>query len=162
MYKQALALLLFFITVFSLWSCKSEPSFYHAEMVIPLPDEYSITENSDFDKTFTNGESAVAVLRISFAAAINEGIPDTFGADEFALLWLIKNDREAQMQVKDGVDFCEYYENVLGVEYYYLAAFYRSHHAYFVVLFTTNRAKEEAYRVKFIEYATEIYFKDGI
>jgi hypothetical protein len=113
----------------SLASCQQE-LYGHCELSLNLSEEYKITESEGFDKTFTNGTYVVGILRISFNAGFNQGIPETLSAREFAKFWQnklgvnydIHNDRVTPYYTydKDG--------------YFYISGFYRSKYAYFVVL----------------------------
>ena len=161
MRNRLASLLLCFCMLICFVSCNRGPRFSHAELAIMLPDSFHEMESEDFDAAFTDGQTAVGVLRISFAAALVEGIPETFDESEFGRFWLVKCNRAAAMQKKNGVNFCEYSETVSGEEYYYLAAFYRSMNAYFVVLFGTEAQKEFELRDTFLEYAGGVYFTDN-
>ena len=51
-----------------------------------------------FDKCYTNGIYAVGIVRISFEAGFNQGIPETMSAAEFAHFWKTKTDRDAAVE----------------------------------------------------------------
>ena len=161
MYKKLLTLILSLALAVSLFGCNVSPKYSHAELVIPLPDSFSEIESEDFDAAYTDGDVAVAILRISFAAGIYEGIPETFDEEEFGRFWLQKCNRAASMERRDGVSCCEYFEFQDGIEYYYFAAFYRSMNAYFVLLFAAESGSEELYKADFLSYARGVYFLDA-
>ena len=158
MIKRAFALLLTVVLSLSFISCKKDDKYSHCELVLPLTSDYSEVKNESFDATYSNGKSMVGILRISFAAGMNEGIPETMTTVEFRDFWLKKLNREAILR-DSGVSYCEYYDGEGNDEIYYLEAFYRSQYAYFVVLFATNIQNEESGRLEFTSYLDKIYFE---
>ena len=161
MYKRLISVFVLLSVIFSLFACKKEKTYGHCELVIGLDKDFYEEKNSDFDITYTNGTYVVGILRVSFDAAYAEGIPETLNARQFGAFWLSECERPSEILQYNGVDCAEYEENVLGVDYYYLAAFYRSSYAYFVVLFGTQKKDKEAGRVKFLTYSTDIYFLEN-
>lgn len=142
----------------SLLSCSDgDGVFSYCELRIPLTEDFYSVEDENFDATYSNGDYAVAILRISFVAAVREGIPETMSAYEFGSFWIERCQREANLISGDTV-YCEYYETQSNTEYFYLEAFYRSAYAYFVVLFTTPSELEEAGRVDFLKFANNVSF----
>jgi len=140
----------------SLVSCGED--YTHCELTLPLTDDFKSEKNEDFDAFFSNGTAAVALIRMSHAAAITQGVPDYLTAYEFGMLWLDMCDREAEMISTPEVDYCCYYEKSGEDNYYYLAAFYRSRYAYFTVLYCVNAELEDVWRVKFLDFAKGTYF----
>ena len=132
--------------------------FSYCELRIPLTEDFSEVKNENFDVTYSNGDYAVAILRVSFVAAVKEGIPETLSASEFGEVWLEKCERDANI-INGDIAYSEYYDDAGGAEYFYLEAFYRSPYAYFVVLFTTVSDLEEAGRVDFLKFANDVTFK---
>jgi hypothetical protein len=128
-------------------------------MSISLSDDFTKVSNEDFDITYSNGKYAVAVLRISFVAAVKEGIPETMTTVEFAEFWLDKCNRSANV-ITTPLAYAEYYDSESGGENFYLEAFYRSKYAYFVVLFMAKAADENEGRVDFLNYAESVCFTD--
>ena len=146
------------ITILSLLSSCGKSEYKYCELVIPLDSDFKKAENENFDASFTDGESVVAIVRISFVAAYNEGIPETLTPYEFGKFWLKKCGRDSEIVTEDGVSFSTYYEEQDKKEYFYLESFLRSNKAYFVVLFVTLKSNEEAGRAKFLNYSSNIYF----
>lgn len=136
------------------------PKYKYCELVIPLDLDFEKTESENFDASFTDGETVVAIVRISFVAAYNEGIPETLTPHEFGKFWVRKCRRNADVVNEDGVSFCTYYEENGGDEFFYLESFFRSRSAYFVVLFATSKSNEEAGRAEFLDYSSKIYFTE--
>ena len=159
MTKKGLSFLVVLSLCFSLFSCSDEKGapYSHCEFVIPLSEDFYEVENKDFDVSYSNDEYVVAVLRISFVAGINEGIPETLTPYEFGRFWVEKCDRGAY--VNDGeIAYCEYYDASGIKELYYLEAFFRSQYAYFVVLFASDSEKDDEAREEFLNYASGVYF----
>lgn len=156
MFKRLLTLFVTVSLCLSLFSC-SEEVFSYCELRLPLPNDFEEIENENFDVTYSNGNYAVAVCRISFIDAIVEGISETMSAYEFGELWLERCKRRAKL-VSDEFVYCEYKERVGGSSYYYLEAFYRSPYAYFVVLFMTVEELKTEGRNDFLKYAENLYF----
>ena len=157
--------LIAFFTVISLMlvsvACKKEKVYGHCERVINLDGDFYEEKNNDFDACYTNGKYVVGILRISFDAAYSDGISDALNARQFGAFWLTKCERNVEIQRHKDIDYAEYEEVVLGTEYYYLASFYRSNYAYFVVLFGTQKKDMDEGRVKFLDYSTDIYFLEN-
>lgn len=159
MIKRIVCVTLSLIIILSTVSCGG-PKYKYCELVIPLDSDFEKTENENFDASFTDGKSVVAIVRISFVAAYNEGIPETMTPSEFGKFWLRKCKRDAEVVSEDGLSFCTYYEDQNENEYFYLESFLRSHSAYFVVLFVTSKSNEVAGRADFLEYSKGIYFTE--
>lgn len=157
MVKRIFLALISLIVILSSVSC-GEPKYKHCELVIPLDSDFKETENENFDATFTNGETIVAIVRISFVAAYSEGIPETLTPSEFGKFWLKKCARDAELINEDGISYSTYTEEQNGREYFYLESFLRSHSAYFVVLFATESSNKEEGRAEFLSYTKGIYF----
>jgi hypothetical protein len=152
--KKTVSAFLVVLLCFSFVCCSNEPTVYsHCELTIPLAESFSEIENENFDVTYTDRESVVAILRISFEAGLNSGISNLMSAYEFGEFWLERCEREASV-VKGSTVYCEYYDG----EQYYLEAFYRSKRAYFVVLFATAEENADKNRGKYLEYADGVIF----
>ena len=158
MIKKTVAILLAVSLSLSLFSCSDElPIFSHCELTIDLSDSFYEIENENFDVTYTDGESVVAILRISFKAALNSGISNILSTREFGEYWLERCERNANI-VDGNIVWCEYYEVQWAGEQYYLEAFYRSQLAYFVVLFATAAENRDKNVEKYLEYAESVNF----
>ena len=159
MNKRPVALLIIVIMLISLASC-SDGGYSYCELSIPLDDGFVAVETEDFDRAFSDGEAVVAILRISFAAANKEGFGEVMTPLEFGRFWTKRCGREADVQNEGGVFFASYYNGGTTGEDFYLEAFYRSKNAYFVVLFATTKSNEDEARVKFLDYASKVYFTE--
>ena len=160
MIKRVVFLLVTVGILLTFTSCSSEPSLLsYCEMRMPLGEGFYQTEDENFDVVYSNGKYLIAVLRISFVAAVSEGIAETMTPYEFGEFWIEKCQRDANL-INDGAVYCEYYGNSEDKEQFYLEAFYRSQYAYFVVLFASDSEAEDVGRVEFLNYAESIYFTD--
>ena len=156
MIKKSVCIFLSFLLCLSLASCSDGPRIYsHCELSIQLPESFYEYEDKNFDVSYTDGTDAVAILRISFDAAVNEGISNLMTAYEFGEYWISRCQREANLIGGDTV-FCDYFEGDGASGQYYLEAFYRSKHAYFVVLFATAAKNSDKSYGKFLEYAGSV------
>lgn len=158
MIKRFIFLLVSVAMTLSFASCSDgDTVFSYCEMRIGLPEEFREIDGENFDVTYYNGEYLTAILRLSFVAAMREGISETLTPYEFSEFWLEKCNRSANI-ISDGITYCEYYDDSSGQEHFYLEAFYRSPYAYFVILFSVNSKAEERGRVDFLNYANSVYF----
>ena len=156
MLKRVATFALVFTLIFSFVSCGED--YTHCELTLSLEEDFEKVKTEDFDLMYTNGIAVCALVRISFSVALAQGIPDYLTAYEFGNVWLELCQREASMVRLPKVDYCEYYEERDSSEYYYLASFYRSAYAYFVVLYCVDKSLESEWKIKFIEYAQNAYF----
>lgn len=156
MIKQFLAAFIAAVLLLSFVSCRTVSGYSYCEMTIPLSADFRATENSDFDASWTNGDYAVAVLRLSFVAAYKEGIPETLTPLTFGAFWLERCEREANM-INGNVAYCEYYDS----GNFYLEAFYRSKYAYFVILFASSESRESEAHAAFLAFADGVRFTDN-
>lgn len=160
MLKRIVFLLLILAGVLFLPACSEPADYSHAEMRISLPESFSRIEKENYDAAFSDGRIIVALLRLSFAAAYNDGIPETMNSNEFARFWMNRSGNDAAVQLYEGVDYAEYSEEVEGEEYYYVTAFYRSRYAFFVVVFAARADSEADFRSEIFEYMTSVSFSD--
>ena len=152
-------LLVLTAAVFILCVSCGKQDFGHAEMKIPLNSDFEAVEIEGYDAAYSDGEKIVAAMRISFEAGFNQGIPETFTPQEFAAFYLKEVGRDAEIQKKGYLAFCEYEIEDSGTDYYYMLAFYRTKFAYFTVLFTAPLFSGEELREDFLKIAESIYFE---
>ena len=158
MLKRMLSAFLVVLTLF-LCSCEKE-TFSHCEMTIPLDESFERIDLEGFDAAFSDGLLSVALTRISFDAAVNNGIPDTLSSNQFARFWLIECGRDVEPTLYGGVDCAEYTDVMGGISYTTVGAFYRSKYAYFIVVFTTESSTFDVYRESVYRYLSGVYFTD--
>lgn len=152
--RTFLALFLLIPLSLSLFSCGSE-DFSHCELHLPLTESYKRTESEGFDAVFTDGVYTVGILRISFDAGFNQGIPETMNAREFALLW----QRNSGEDFPVHKDFLTPYYSYFKDGYFYTRGFYRSKYAYFTVLISAPEALYPEVQNGFLEILDGAIFK---
>ena len=157
MVKRILSLILLLSISLVIVSC-GEKSFGHAELSISLSERFEEMENKDFDKTYTNGISVVAIYRISHQAAFNQGISDALTAEQFARLYMNRSERKAEIKFRETTPYYEYTAETDGVKTAYLASFYRSKYAYFLVLFACPEGSFAELKSEFLAYVDSVIF----
>lgn len=135
MIKKIFSFILALAAVITLVSCDGEKIFGHAELRLPLSEDFREFEAETFDAAYSDGNILVAVYRVSFAAGMEDGIPETLTPEQFARLYKKSSGRDAEIKKKGLTPYYEYSETQNGVKSCYLASFYRSKYAYFAVLF---------------------------
>ena len=154
MLKRCITFVLCAAFLFLSVSCKRDKIYSHAELVIPLSEDFYATADPSFDASYSNGELSLAILRISFAAGVMSGIPETLEPKAFARYWLLQNEREAEIIKRGDYAICDYMDG----DMFYLAAFFRSKNAYFVLLFATLGSLEAEWRDRMLEFTDGVYF----
>ncbi len=155
--KKLLAAILAALTVLALFSCSDEP-YGHAELVLDLPDEYEKIELENFDAAYQTDISVVGIVRISFNAAFNNGIPDTLMPDKFGEFYMKNVGRDVDIETRGDIAYCEYTDELGGVKQFYVSAFFRSKYAYFIVMFACPEEFSEEMRPLFLSYADGAVF----
>ena len=145
--KRIVFTLLIFSLTLSLFSCKKTDKFSHAELSLPLDESFEEIEDANFDKTYTDGNTVVGIIRISFAACVKEGIPTTMNQTELASFWQKRTEREAEI-CKDNTT--PYYTYGIG-DYFYANGFYTTPNAYFSVLFSCPYEEGETRISEFVK-----------
>ena len=161
--KSAVSLLIVFSVLLTLIGCgNGKIRCSYAELAFDLPKSFEpYTEAEDsFDAAFYDGETVMGMLRISFVAGYDNGIPDTLSPEKFAKYYMNKIERTGDIDVRGDVPYFIYYNTEGGVTYFYLAAFYRTRYAYFVVSFITEAKNEYKNTEKYLEYASGAYILD--
>ena len=161
MCKRLAAFFVFICLVLSLFSCGGE-DFSYCEITIPLTEDFKSIETDEFDAAYSDGTLSVAIIRLSFVAAVNDGISDTMSSSQFAAFWLKKCERECEVTLVGGVDTARYTDVVSEEAYTTVSAFYRSKYAYLVVLFTVHSSAFDSYRDSVYEYISGAYFTDPV
>lgn len=134
-------------------SCGGDDFYGHAELRLPLGEEFFEVSEEGFDKVYTDGNDIVALTRISFDAGNKNGIPETMTPYELCELWLYRTGRSSEIEISEnGVIYTIYYEGFGEDEVFYLEAFYRTPYAYFVILCaspisTRDESREEFFRI---------------
>ena len=158
MIKKIIALALLLLSLPSLFSCDGDIIYGHAELQISLSEDFREFEADSFDVAYTDGKSLVGIVRISFEASFNEGIPDFLTPEQFARLYKTLAKREAEITLHGLTPYYEYTELQDGVKNSYLASFYRSKHAYFAVIFATPEIFYGELKNEFLSYTDTVVF----
>ena len=162
MKRRALSLLLILTFLLGfLISCERERSFTHCELTLVLDDSFEQTESADFDLLISNGDIAVSLIRISFDAALKQGIPDNYSVEKFAKFFMTKSEKSDTLAEHGDVPYYCYTEMVNGRDLFYTVTFYRSYNAYFVVAYATDLRNKEKYEKSFLDYSQRAYFNDA-
>lgn len=157
MVKRLVSILLLLASIFLLASCGGE-IYGHAELEISLPEKFREFEADSFDAAYTNGKALVGIIRISFDASFNEGVPDFLTPEQFARFYKTATKREGDIAFHRDTPYYEYSEVQSGVKNLYLASFYRSKYAYFAVIFATPEIFSESLREEFLAYTETVIF----
>ena len=142
-------------------SCSDKNEFSHCELTLVLEDGFSEIESSDFDLLLSNGDVAVSVNRISFAAGFNQGISDTYTAKGFAAFFMHQSKKSDELFMYGDVPYYTYTEKGENKELFYTVTFYRSKNAYFTVAYATDVQNKDLWSSKFLEFAENAYFNDA-
>ncbi len=158
MVKKLLAIILLLATCLAAASCDGEVVYGHAELEIALPEDFREFEAESFDAAYTDGQALVGILRISYDASFNEGVPDFLTPEQFARFYKTATKREAEIALHGATPYYEYTEKQDGVENAYLASFYRSKYAYFAVVFATPKLFYGELKSEFLSYTESVIF----
>ena len=158
MIKRLLSLLLLLASVFAVTSCDTDKIYGHAELEIALTEDFREFEAESFDAAYTNGKALVGILRISFDASFNEGVPDFLTPEQFAKFYKTATKREAEIKFHGITPYYEYSEVQDGVKNFYLASFYRSKYAYFAVIFAAPEIFSGELKNEFLSYTETVVF----
>ena len=143
--KKYLFLIFVLLFAFVLVSC--DTGYTHCEMTLPLDKSYDRIHYDGFDASFSDGAAIVGMLRISFSAGFNQGIPETMNPREFANFWKNRVGRDEAIKLDRVTPYYTYNEE----GYFYVNGFYRSQNAYFVVLLACPEESYNEYYEKFLD-----------
>lgn len=143
--KKFLSLIFVILFLFSFVSC--DTGYTHCEMTLHLDKSYERVEYEGFDAAFSNGAAIVGMLRISFEAGFNQGIPETMNPREFASFWQNRVDRDGKIFLDRVTPYYTYTQD----GYFYVNGFYRSQNAYFVVLLACPEENCDEYYERFLD-----------
>ena len=159
--KKAIAFVLLLSTLFALLSCEKK-KYEYCEFGLRLTDDYEEVELKDtFDKAYKNKRVLVGINRLSFDACLENGLLTTHTPKKLATIYkekIEKTDKTSQVFESGDVPFFTYKRLSDGVEYLYVATFYVSQYAYFVVTFITPNTNETALVEEFLRIANTMYF----
>ena len=157
MFKRLISCILALFVSLCLFSCDSK-IYGHAEMTVPLPQSYESFESENFDKAYSDGKSVVAIYRISYQVAFNQGISDALTPEQFARFYMNRSERKAEIKFHGTTPYYEYTAETDGIRTSYLASFFRSKYAYFLVLFASPENYYNELRSEFLYYVEGVIF----
>lgn len=159
--KKTLAIILLLSTLFTLISCKKE-KYEYCEFGLRLTKDYEETDLPDtFDKAYKNDSVLIGINRLSFDACLENGLLPTHTPKKLATIYnekIANTDDVSQVFVSGDVPFFTYKRFSDGMEYLYVATFYASQYAYFVVTFITPNTNETELVEEFLRIANTMYF----
>ena len=160
---RSLALLTLLALLFSLVAC-GERSYEHCEIGIRLGSDFSEYDSDGrFDMSYSDGRVVIGVLRFSFEACLKGDIPITMSDYTFAKYYRnrageIENVTEVALH-----GYLPYFSYTLtgegNVEYRYVATFYTTPNAYFLVMYITPESILQKTRGEISELIEKVYFK---
>lgn len=152
------ALLLLLAMLVCTVGCAKTREHIHCELGISLPREYEKVDIEQYDLAMSNGEAIVGLMRLSFEAALGEGIYSTHSPYAFAELYtVILGMEDTTVEEHGDVPYFTYTRQSSGGDYFYMATFYRTHYAYFIITFICPLELEGGYRVNFLSYTEQVF-----
>ena len=132
------------VTLFFTVGCSDKNIMQFCELGIVLPSDFTEYDSSDsFDLSYSDGLMIVGFTRVSFVAAMDDGIPTTLTPMKFAELYRARTDLEEYELFEHGdVVYLEYsLESEHGGVYHYMPTFYVTPYAYFVIMFIYSESQ---------------------
>ena len=160
--RRLLALIVFLSVVLSLASC-SDVTAGWCELWIVLPHGFEETETDGaFDVAYTDGEAVVGITRMSFEAAIDDGIPSTLSPLRFAEEYKTRTGLDNySVKERGDVPYITYYTREGTEIFMHTVGFYKSYYAYFAVAFVVNSKREAKYSENLFEIFDSAYLDYG-
>ena len=157
--RRALILLLLFCLCLSLFSCGE--NYGYLELRLEMPRAYETAEaEGSFDRAYSDGRAVIGITRLSFEAAIDDGIIETYTPEAFAKYYKKRIDKShLEVYERGEVPYIIYTEQKDGVSYFYQCSFYRTKYAYFVVVAVCREDLSEMYSEEFLDIASSAYIK---
>ena len=157
--KRIVSIILLLSLAF-LVSC--EKQYEYCELGFKLSGDYKERNVSEaFDKAFTNGRVVIGINRMSFDACLDNGILPTHTPKKFASIYKEKisvSENTSEVEQIGDVPYFTYKRSSEEIEYLYVATFYCSQYAYFVVTFISPNTNESMLITEFLEIANTMYF----
>jgi hypothetical protein len=157
------ALILLAAMLISLCACSDE-KYEHCELGIKLDEsfvEYDV--DGRFDMAYTDGRVIVGVLRFSFEACLKDDIPISMSDYTFAKYYRAKAEGIEDVSEVEMYGYLPYFTYTLEgtdeVRHRYVATFYTTPNAYFLVMYITpaDSAADNAPHIE--DLIGKIYFK---
>ena len=162
--KKALSFILLICFLSCLFSCQEKmKNVSYCEFGLSLPSYLEVYDSGgSFDLALKSEDLVVGIVRLSFEAAIDDGIPSTLSPLKFASLYRDLIEREdistEPVQVGDVVYFT-YTSDENGSELVYMPTFFKSFYAYFVVMFIGVSTDVESHVERCLEYGRTAYLE---
>lgn len=158
---SCILLTLFLLSIIcTLCSCQKSVRLQHCELGIVLPSEFEEYDSGDsFDASYSDGSLIVGMTRVSFVAAMDDGIPTTLTPLKFAEVYRGRVDKE-DSEIKELGDVPYFTYTVTtddGREYIYLPTFYCTPYAYFVIFFITFTENKAWNQKSILELTKSVY-----
>ena len=161
-------------------SCSDERSYQHCEMILTLPTSYdkkdptspfnltdsrgavhaiTMSNASKLDLALASENSVVALTRISNEAAQKDGIAPVGSAQAFANLYRDLSGLDSQVKLHGEIPYYVYtLTSNTGVGVKFMATFYKTPYAYFVVLYVALSDIFDGLTDNFLSYAESVRF----
>lgn len=160
MIKRIFAVMLLLAVLLSAVSCGSDTaSFTTSELTLVVPNDFYESDTDEYDMLLTNGYVTVAVTRLSFYTAMQQGIPETYTVSQFAEAFTEKTGTSAVIYKYGDTPYYTYRHNTGSTTLFCTATFYKTPYAFFFVLFSTSASNEAEWREKFLEIADSVIFE---
>ena len=156
MSKRIISFFLIFSSLVMLSACRDKRGYL--ELGLEIPDTYREKNTEDtFDAAYSDGVAVIGIIRLSFQAAIDDGIVETYSPEGFAKYYKNRIEKsECEIKFSGDAPYIVYEEGE-EIPYSYLTSFYRTRYAYFVVTFVTESVVFSDYEAEFIEIAGSAY-----
>ncbi len=161
---RVLAALLVLSLVFLLASCA--PRYEHCELGIRLPESFERYEiGKAYDVAYSDGTMIVGMLRFSFGACPNAGIPITMDQYRWAEYYLEHAeglDNLSEIKTRGSTPYFTYtMEGDDGATYRYIPSFYITPYAYFVITFIFGEDYAAEATLEALDYIDTVYLIDN-
>ena len=160
---RIISFLLVLVQIFVLVSC-SDGKYEHCEIGIKLDDSFSEYDvGGRFDMSYTDGRVIVGVLRFSFEACLKDDIPISMSDYTFAKYYRAKAvdiDDVSEVELYGYLPYFTYtLDGADGARHRYIATFYTTPNAYFLVMYITpaESAKDNVSHIESL--IGKVYFK---
>ena len=162
-------------------SCGDTLAHKHCEIVLNLPKEYEsanpkepfviedsrgiptlllMSSGASIDMALCDSQSVVALTRISNEAAYEEGISPVLTQLDFARFYMELSNIDSEVKLHSDIPYYTYtVTSNTGEEFKFLATFYRSPYAYFVVLYAAVADVFDGRLRSFLDYASDVGFE---
>lgn len=172
--RRLLSLFLALVCALSLTGCTEGEKYEYCELMLLLDTDFksadpegafeltladgkqvsvALSTGALTDAAFTNGDIAVAIRRISFAAALEGGIPDTLSQRQLAAYYMKESGVGGEIFTSGDAPYYKYKKTDSdGNEFLFTVSCYRSKYAYFTVTYLCGADREDTLLPEITEY----------